>query len=123
MSEARAEEARATLKRANAPQPGVSITIAQLLVAERDSRVADAQLVDARKKLALLKAGSREADIAEAKARRDSAAALLDEGKAELDQCTLRAPAAGTVKLIATVGELVSVYAPTPLVQFTQDAR
>ena len=36
-------------------------------------------LVDARKKLALLKVGSRFEDIAEAKARRDSAAAFLDE--------------------------------------------
>ena len=78
---------------------------------------------NSRKKLALLKAGSRAEDITEAKARRDSAAAFLDEGKAELDQCTVRAPAAGTVKLLATVGELVSIYAPAPLVQFTSDAK
>jgi HlyD family secretion protein len=123
VSEARAEEARAALDRANSLELGVGITRAQLLVAERDSRVADAQLVDARKKLALLTAGSRAEDIAEAKARRDSAAAFLDEGRAELEQCTVRAPAAGTVKVLATVGELVSIYAPTPLVQFTPDAK
>ncbi len=39
---ARAEEARAALDRANAMRVGVSITLAQRLVDERDSRVADA---------------------------------------------------------------------------------
>ena len=89
----------------------------------RDSRIADAVLVDARKKLALLKVGSRFEDIAEAKARRDSAAAFLDEGKADLDQCSVRAPAAGTIKVLVTLGQLVSTYAPTTLVQLTPDAE
>ncbi|MGB7166584.1 MAG: hypothetical protein WBD70_26250, partial [Mycobacterium sp.] len=62
---ARAEEARAALDRANAMQVGVAITLAQRLVVERDSRVADAVLMDARKKLALLEAGSRAEDVAE----------------------------------------------------------
>ena len=39
---ARADEARAALDRAHAMEVGVSITLAQLLVVERDSRVADA---------------------------------------------------------------------------------
>jgi multidrug resistance efflux pump len=120
---ARAEEARATLDRAHGLVVGVSITLAQLLVAERDSRVADAVLVDARKKLALLKVGSRYEDIAEAKARRDNAAAFLEEGKADLDQCSVRAPAAGTVKVLVTLGQFVSTYAPTTLVQLTPDAK
>jgi multidrug resistance efflux pump len=120
---ARAEEARAALDRAHGLQVGVSITLAQLLVAERDSRVADAVLVDARKKLALLKVGSRFEDIAEAKARRDSAAAFLDEGKADLDQCSVRAPTAGTVKVLVTIGQFVSTYAPTTLVQLTPDTK
>jgi multidrug resistance efflux pump len=116
VSQVRAEEAKASLDRAN------GLERAQRLVAERNARVADAELISARKKLALLKARSREEDIAEAKARLDSAVALLDEGKTELDQCTLRAPAAGRVELLATVGELVSIYAPAPLVQFVPDA-
>jgi multidrug efflux pump subunit AcrA (membrane-fusion protein) len=110
VAEARAEVARAALDRANAMEVGVSITLAQRLVVERDSHVADAQLVDARKKLALLNAGSRAEDIAEAKARRDGAAAFLSEGKADLDQCSVRAPAAGTVKIFVTVGQFVSTY-------------
>jgi HlyD family secretion protein len=123
VAEARAEEARAALERANAMEVGVAITLAQRLIVERDSRVADAQLVDARKKLALLNAGSRAEDIAEAKARRDGAAAFLGEGKADLDQCSVRAPAAGTVKILVTVGQFVSTYAPATLVQLTLDAK
>ena len=80
-------------------------------------------LVDARKKLALLKVGSRFEDIAEAKARRDSAAAFLDEGKADLDQCSVRAPTAGTVKVLVTLGQYVSTFAPTTLVQLKPDAK
>jgi multidrug resistance efflux pump len=102
---------------------GVSITLAQLLVVERDSRVADAVLVDARKKLALLRAGTRVEDIAEAKAKRDSAAAFLDEGKADLDQCSVKAPAAGTVKVLVTLGQFVSTYTPMTLIELTPDAK
>jgi multidrug efflux pump subunit AcrA (membrane-fusion protein) len=70
--------------------------------------------------------GSRwllQANIAEAKARHDSAAAFLDEGKADLDQCSVRAPAAGTIKVLVTLGQFVSTYAPTTLVHLTPDAK
>jgi multidrug resistance efflux pump len=80
------------------------------------------RLLDGRKKLALLRAGSRAEDIAEAEARRDAAAAFLDEGKAEMEECSVRAPTSGTVHIVATLGEFVSVFAPTPLVQMTTDA-
>jgi multidrug resistance efflux pump len=123
VASARAVEARAALDRAHAMEVGVSITLAQLLVTVRDSRVADAVLVDARKKLALLKAGSRAEDISEAKARRDTVAARLDEGRAKLDQCSVRAPAAGRVKILVTIGQFVSTYAPTTLIQLTPDAN
>jgi multidrug resistance efflux pump len=123
VASARADEARAALDRAHAMEVGVSITLAQLLVVERDSRVADAVLVDARKKLALLRAGTRVEDIAEAKAKRDSAAAFLDEGKADLDQCSVRAPAPGTVKVLVTLGQFVSTYAPMTLIELTPDAK
>ena len=122
VAEARAEEARAAFDRANAMQIDVAITRAQLLVVERDDRIATAQLLDARKKLALLKAGSRAEDIAEAEARRDAAAAFLDEGKVDLEQCSVRAPAPGSVRIVATLGEFVSVFSPTPLVELTADA-
>ena len=50
-------------------------------------------------------------------------AAFLDEGKAGLDQCSLRAPVAGTIKVLVTLGQLVLTYAPTTLVQLTPDAK
>ena len=121
VAEARAEEARAALDRADALHVSVTITRAELLAIQRDSRIADAQLLEARKKLALLRAGSRAEDIAEAQARRDAAAAYLDEGNAELDQCTIRAPAAGTIQLVATVGEFISIFVPTPIAQIVVD--
>lgn len=104
-------------------QVGVAITLAQPLVVERDSRVADAVLMDARKKLALLEAGSRAEDVAEAKAKRDQAAAFLEEGKAEFDQCTVRVPAPGTVKVLVTLGQYVSTFAPTTLVRLKPDVK
>jgi multidrug resistance efflux pump len=116
---ARAEEAKASLDRANALQLNVTITRAQLLEVQRDSRIADAQLLDAQKKLALLKAGSRIEDTLEAQARRDAAGAVLEESKAELDQCTVRAPAAGTIQIVATLGQFMSVYAPAPIAEIT----
>jgi hypothetical protein len=51
-------KAQRLLDRASAMQVGIAITRAQRLVVERDSRVADPVLMDARKKLALLEAGS-----------------------------------------------------------------
>ena len=119
---ARSQQARDALERASALQIGVSITRAELFVVQRDSSIADAQLVDAQKKLDLLNAGSRAEDIAVAQAKRDAAAAFLDEGKADFDQCAVRAPASGTVQVLATLGQFVSVYSPTPLMQLTTDA-
>jgi len=49
--------------------------------------------------------------------------AFLGEGKADLDQCSVRAPAAGTVKILVTVGQFLSTYAPATLVQLTLDAK
>jgi hypothetical protein len=54
-----------------------------LFAVERDSRIADAPQLDAAKKMALLKAGSRVEDIDEAQGRRAAAYAFLEEGKAE----------------------------------------
>jgi multidrug resistance efflux pump len=119
VAKARSEEAHDALDRANGLQPGVTVTRAQLFTVERDSRIADAQQLDAAKKLALLRAGSRIEDIEEAQARRDAASAFLEEGKAELGQCAVRAPAAGVIQFTATLGQFVSTFTPTPLAQLT----
>jgi HlyD family secretion protein len=122
VAQARAEEAAATYDRLKALTEGVSVTRAQLLEGRRDARISAAQLNDAQKRLDLLHAGSRKEDIAEAQARRDSAAAQLALAQAQLDQCTLRAPVAGVVELRATAGQFVSDAVPTTLVLLTPDA-
>jgi multidrug resistance efflux pump len=121
VAQARAEEAQDALTRAKGLTEGVSVTRAQILEIRKDARVTAAQLEDTRKRLALLVAGSRPEDIAEALARRDAVAAEAEEAKARLDQCSLKAPAAGVVQLTATLGQFVSVYAPATLAKLTPD--
>ena len=119
---ARAEEALDAYNRLRALTEGVSVTRAQLLEGRRDQRITAAQLNDAEKRLALLHAGSRAEDIAEALARRNAAAAELSLAQARLDQCTVHAPAAGAVEFIATPGQYVSEAVPTTLAKLTLDA-
>jgi multidrug resistance efflux pump len=121
VAQARAEEAQASYGRLTALTEGVTVTRAQILQDQRDARVTAAQLEDAKKKLALLKAGSRDEDIAEALAKRDAAAANLAVAGARLDQCSLRAPVAGTVQAVATLGQFVSTSVPATLLQLTPD--
>jgi multidrug resistance efflux pump len=121
VAQARAEEAQAAYARLQAMTEGVSVTRAQLLEGRRDARVTAAQLEDSRKRLALLQAGSREEDIAESRARGDAAGAELDLAQARLEQCSLRAPVPGTVQIIATLGEFVSVSIPSTLARLTPD--
>jgi len=120
-AQARAEEAREALGRATALTEGVTITRAQFLETQRNARVTASQLEEARKKFALLKAGSRQEDIDEVSAKRDAAAAALGEAKAQLDQCSLRAPVAGVVQVNATLGQLVSIYSPATLLRLSED--
>jgi multidrug resistance efflux pump len=69
----------------------------QIDQAERDAHMAEAMLAEVRAKLALLKAGSREEDVAEARARRDAAKARLEETAARLAYCTVDAPISGVI--------------------------
>ena len=122
VAQARAEEAGDSYARLKALTEGVSVTRVQLLEGRRDARISAAQLNDAQKRLDLLHAGSRREDLQEAQARRDSAAAQLALSQAKLDQCTLRAPAAGVVELRATPGQFVSDAVPAVLAILTPDA-
>ena len=79
---ARAEEADKTLQRTLSLQEGVTVTAAHVLEVKRDARIAAAQLTEARAQLSLLRAGSREEDVRQAKALRDAAAAELDASRA-----------------------------------------
>jgi multidrug resistance efflux pump len=123
-SRARAEEARKTYERTQGLHEGVSVTTARILETLRDARVFAAQLGEAEAKLALLRAGSREEDIREAQSRRDMAAAQLEETRARLEQCSVRAPADGiVVDVLASPGEFMSLAVPAPLLQLVGDGK
>jgi len=123
-SEARAEEAQKTLDRTEALKEGVTVTTAHILEVQRDARISAAQLAEARARLSLLRAGSREEDIRRAEAQRDAAAADLDSTRARLDQCTVRAPVDGTViDVLANKGQYFSLAVPQPLLHLVQDGQ
>ena len=115
LAQARADEASAALQRIASPDE-TTISKAQVDKAQRDAKVAAAELEEARAKLTLLKAGSRPEDISEAKFLRDAAKARVDEATARLDRCTVRAPASGAVlDTHVTLGQFVSAAVPQPL--------
>jgi HlyD family secretion protein len=123
-SEARAEEAQKTLDRTEELKEGVTVTTAHILEVQRDARISAAQLEEARARLSLLRAGSREEDIRRAKALRDAAAADLDSSRARLDQCTVRSPVDGTViDVLANKGQYFSLALPQPLLHLVQDGQ
>ena len=73
-SQARSEEAQKTLDRTEALKEGITVTTAHILEVQRDARIAAAQLEEAKARLSLLQAGSREEDVRQAKALRDATA-------------------------------------------------
>ena len=84
--------------------------------------MAAALLEEARARLALIKAGSRVEDIAEARARRDMAQAQRDQSAATLDYCTVGAPNEGVVLAVsATPGQFISTAIPATLVTMVDD--
>lgn len=123
-SQARADEADKTLQRTLALQEGVTVTAARVLEVKRDARIAAAQLTEAHAQLNLLRAGSREEDIRQAKALRDAAAAELDASRARLAQCSVRAPVSGVVlDVLVNRGELLSLAVPQPLLHIVPDGQ
>jgi multidrug resistance efflux pump len=113
LGKARLLEAEATNKRTLALSQVSAASRAQAELAERDANIASAQVRIAENKLALMKAGPRREEIAEAKARVESASHLVDATKAQLAKCDIRSPIAGTVlRKFVSEGELVSIYSP-----------
>jgi HlyD family secretion protein len=122
LAEARLHEAQKAFDRAQALHEGVTVTRVQIDQAERDARMASAMLEEVRAKLTLLKVGSREEDIAEARARRDAAKGRLDEAVARVAYCTVVAPISGTIQSIrVSRGQLVSTMAPMTLITMADD--
>lgn len=121
-SQARADEAEKTLERTESMHEGVTVTTARVLEVKRDARITAAQLAEARARLSLLRAGSREEDIRQAESLRNVAAAELDAARARLDQCSVRAPIDGTVvEVLATPGQFFSTAVPQPLLHLIPD--
>jgi HlyD family secretion protein len=123
-SQARAEEARKTLDRTEALQEGVTVSTARVLEVRRDARITAAQLEEARARLSLLLAGSREEDIRQTEAVRDEAAAELEATRARLEMCSVHAPVDGTVLDVpANQGQFLSMAVPQPLLHIAQDGQ
>jgi multidrug resistance efflux pump len=124
LANARLHEAQKEFDRAQALHEGITITRVQIDQAERDARMAEAMLEEVRAKLVLLKVGSREEDITEARARRDAAKARLEEAAARLAYCTVAAPISGVILSIrVSPGQLVSSMAPTTLITMVDDSK
>jgi HlyD family secretion protein len=121
---ARLHEAQKEFDRAQALHEGVTITRVQIDQAERDARMASAMLEEVRAKLVLLKVGSREEDIAEARSRRDATKARLDAAAARLSYCTVAAPISGVVlSTRVSQGQLIALIAPTILITMVDDRK
>jgi HlyD family secretion protein len=124
LADARLHEAQKEFDRAQALHEGVTVTRVQIDQAERDARMAEAMLAEVRAKLVLLKVGSREEDITEARARRDAAKARLDEAAARLAYCTVAAPISGVIlSTRVSPGQLVSSMAPATLITMVDDSK
>jgi len=124
LAEARWEEAGIALRRVLALTEGVTVTRAQIDQAKRDARISAAQRDEARARLALLRAGSRQEDILQAQHTRDAAEALVEEAAERLNYCSVRAPQEGLVLAThVTPGQLVSTAIPVQLVELVDDSK
>jgi HlyD family secretion protein len=82
----------------------------------RDFRMAMAQLAAAKFRLQLLRAGTRQEELAEANARMRSTSHSVEVTSAELAKCEVKSPINGIVlRKFVSEGELVSTYYPRPL--------
>ena len=124
LAEARLAEAQVRVARSATLFDRNAVSQATRDVDERDVRVANAQLESARLKLRLLKAGTREEELAEAKARMIAAQHRVDATKSELAKCEVKSPVAGIVlRKHVSEGELVSLFYPRPLVTISEIAK
>jgi HlyD family secretion protein len=123
LATARLIEAQKAFDRTQALREGVTIARVQIDQAERDARMASAMLEEVRAKLVLLKVGSREEDIAEARSRRDATKARLDAAAARFTYCTVTAPINGVVlSTRVSQGQLISLMAPATLITMVDDS-
>jgi HlyD family secretion protein len=121
LAEARLSEAQVRVVRSATLFERSAVSQATRDIDERDVRVAAAQLESARLRLRLLKAGTREEELAEAKAKMLAAGHLVEVTTAELAKCDVRSPVAGIVlRKHVSEGELISLFYPRPLVTISE---
>ena len=124
LADARLQEAEKSFDRTQQLREGFTVTRVQIDQAQRDARIAAALLDEVRAKLALLRAGSREEDITEARSRRDAAKGRADEAAARLGYCSVNAPIGGTVlSTNVSAGQLVSTTVPVSLLTMVDDSK
>jgi HlyD family secretion protein len=124
LAEARVAEAQARVERSTALFNRNAVSQSARDVDERDLRVAAAQLEVARLRLRLLMAGTREEELAEAKAKMLAAQHQIEVTRSELSKCEIRSPIAGIVlRKHVSEGELVSLFYPKPLVTISEIRR
>jgi multidrug resistance efflux pump len=116
LSEARLVEAQARLNRSTALTQTNSVSVSVRDVDDRDARMALAQREVARNRIGLILAGTREEELAEAKAKDTAAGHAIEAARAELEKCEVRSPVAGVVlRKNVSEGELISLFYPKPL--------
>jgi HlyD family secretion protein len=120
-AEARLAEAQVRTVRSTTLFDRNAVSQAARDVDERDVRMATALVDAARLRLRLLKVGTREEEVAEAKARKVAAKQSVAMTKSELTKCEVKSPVAGLVlhKQVSE-GELVSLFYPKPLVTISE---
>jgi multidrug resistance efflux pump len=123
IARARAEEARLAHERLARLTEGHSVTVAEMARAARDKSATAGAANVAREQLALLREGTRQEEIAEAKARVAAARELIAQTRARLDQCSIRAPSSGIVLITnVTVGQFISSNVPMALITMVDDS-
>lgn len=121
---ARLEEAQLRARRSSTLLTSNSGSRATHDIDERDFSMAGEQVNAARFRLRLLKAGTREEELTEARYKMFAAQHTIDATRAELAKCEIRSPLDGIVlRKEVSVGELVSVYYPKPLLVLSKIDR
>jgi multidrug resistance efflux pump len=121
LAEARLAEAQRRVARSLALLGSSAVSQSTRDVDERDAHIAAAQLDAASLRLRLLKAGTREEELAEAQARMLAAGHLVEQTKSELSKCEIVSPVDGIVlRKHVSEGELVSLFYPKPLITISE---
>jgi ABC exporter DevB family membrane fusion protein len=117
LAEARHTEAQIRVTRSTRLADSNAVSQAIRDTNDRDARMAAAQLDAARHRVALLKAGTREEELAEAQAKMHAAKHAVAVTGAELAKCDVKSPVDGIVlRKHVSEGEVISLFYPKPLV-------